>query len=201
MMLPSPVWSIPMITDPYHQLKTDLYTTVPDLLICEAANASLPYRLILWGGAISRDEATRRIGDHGTPGMLYLPQNNPSIGGIETVSVIETDDKHAERTIAHDLFSTCYRVVTPTRAKAEEAKVRSLFPWRLMCRTRPPVLAEFDHIVDRDERMIAYHTGYRPDAPRWAPDIGWLGTIYAIHVRDYDTAILLKTAIGDCDLE
>jgi hypothetical protein len=31
-----------MINDRYHQLKTDLYTTVPDLLICETVD--IPYR-------------------------------------------------------------------------------------------------------------------------------------------------------------
>ena len=188
-----------MTIDPHRQLKTDLYTTVPDLLICETVD--LPYRLIFWGGAISHDEAMRRIDHRGTPGMNYRVWANPSTGAPGMVSVIETDDKNAEHTIASGLFSTCYRVITPAQAEAEEADARSVFPWRLMCRTRPPVRGEIDHILDRRDGVIAYHTGYRPDAPRWAPDMCWLGTIYAIHVRDFTVANLLKTAIGDCDLE
>lgn len=188
-----------MTIDPHHQLKTDLYTTMPDLLICETVD--LPYRLILWGGAISHDEAARRIDAHDKTGMVYRPWFNPSIGGPATVSVIETDDKHAERTIGLGLFSTCYRAITPAQAMVQEAQKRSVFPWCLTFPVRPPARAEFDHIVERSDRVIAYHTGYQPEAPRWAPDVCWLGTIRAIHVRDHDTAVLLKTAIGDCDLE
>jgi hypothetical protein len=188
-----------MNIDLCHQLKTDLYTTVPDLLICEAVD--LPYRLVLWGGAISHDEAIRRIDDYGTPGMKYRVWSNPSVGALGSVSVIRTDDKHAERSVARGLFSTCYRVITPAQADAEDADVRSVFPWRLMCRTRPPVPGEIDNIFFGGDGVIAYHTGYRPDGLRWAPDVSWLGTIYAIHVRDFTIAMLLKTAIGDCDLE
>lgn len=188
-----------MIIDTYHQLKTDLYTTVPDVLVCEAFD--LPYRLVLWGGAIGRDEAVRRIENHGKRGMTYQPWSDPIVGDHATVTVIDTDDNDAGRTIANDRNSTCYRLVTPAQAEAEEATTRSVFPWRVVCRTRPAVLAEFDHLVESSDRMIAYHTGYRPDCPRWAPDISWVGTIYAVHVRDLHTATLLKMAIGHCALE
>lgn len=190
-----------MITDSHHQLKTDIYTTVPDVLICNAADADLPYRLILWGGAISYDEALRHIDHHRKPGMNYQIWTNPSTGAQGTVSVIQTDDKDAKDIIANDRNSVCYRVITPAQAEAQEAKKRSAFPWRLMCRTRPPLLGEFGHIVERNDRVIAYHTGYQPDCPRWAPDISWIDSIYAIYVRDHATAILLKMAIGDCDPE
>jgi hypothetical protein len=70
-----------------------------------------------------------------------------------------------------------------------------------MCRTRPPLESEFDHIVKISELTLDFHTGYRPNGLRWAPDSSLLGTIYAIHVRDYDTAVLLKITIGDCNLE
>lgn len=189
-----------MIIDPHHQLKTDLYTTVPDLLICDTVD--LPYRLILWGDPISHDEAVRRTRANEVKGWQHCIWENPCVAGRGTVSVIETDDKNADRTIAYDRHSTCFRVITPAQAEAEEAKKRSIFPWRLMCRTRPPVRSEFDHVVEPNERLIAYHTGYRADGLRWAaPDICWLGTIYAIHVRDHDAAVLLKMTIGDCDLE
>lgn len=188
-----------MIIDPHHQLKTDLYTTVPDLLICEAVD--LPYQLILWGDPISHDEAIRRIDDLGTTGRNYRIWTNPSISVPGTVSVIHTDDKDAERTVATGLFSTCYRAMTPAQAIAQEAQKRSVFPWRLTFPARPPLNADFDHIVEPSDRVVSYHTGYQPEAPRWAPDICWLGTIHAIHVRDHYTAILLKTAIGEVHVE
>lgn len=188
-----------MITDPHHQLKTDLYTTVPDLLICETVD--LPYKVILWGYPISHDEAIRRIDQFGAPGMNYKLWTNPGDGASGTVSVIQTDDKHAKRTVAQGLFCTCYRVITPAQAKAEEDKERLVFPWRLMCRTRPPLESEFDHIAESSDLRLVYHTGYLYDAWHGAPDISCIDTIYAIHVRDYDTAVLLKMTIGDCDLE
>jgi len=188
-----------MIIDPHHQLKTNLYTTVPDLLICEAVD--LPYRLILWCDPISHNEAMRRIDDLGTIGRNYRPWSNPSVGAPGTVSVIHTDDKDAAHTIAHDLLCTCYRVITPAQAIAQEAQKRSVFPWCLTFPVRPPLNADFDHIVERSDRLVSYHTGYKPEAPRWAPDISWLGTVYAIRVRDFDTAHMLKIAIGECDLK
>ena len=190
-----------MLVDPYHhQLKADLYATIPDLLICLSADEQYPYRLIFWHGAIDHAEAARRIAAHGARGKSYRVWRNPSTDGNGSVSVIETDDQEAERTIGAGIFASCYRVMTPEQAAAEDATTRSLFPWRIMCRTRSPLPGEVRHILGRDG-IIAYHSGYHPDCPRWAPHVEWLGTVYAIHVRDEMTAILLQIAIGDSVIE
>lgn len=189
-----------MLVDPYHQLKSDLYSTNSDMLICTSADARLPYRFIIWRQAISYDDAIARVDANGVPGKSYRIRRNPSVGGLALVSVIDTDDADIAKTVASDLYGFRYRLITPEEALEEDAFMRSLFPWRVMCRKRPPTRAAFQHLLDGDEGVIL-HTGYRPDCPRWAPDRSWMGTVYAIHVRDFTTAHLIHLAIGDCTLE
>lgn len=189
-----------MIFDQYQKMKTDLYCTEPDLLICPSADEAFPYRLIFWHTEIDYAEAQRRIREHGVKGKNYRVWRNPSIDGNGAVSVIETDDIHAETTLGTGLVSTRFRVITPKQAENDEAEKRLVFPWRIMCRTRPPAPNLIREIMGR-RGTIAYHSGYDPNGMRWAPDNSLLGTVYAIHVRDETTALMLQIAIGDSTME
>lgn len=189
-----------MQIDPYHQLKTDLYSTVPDVLVCPAANPEMPYRLIFWERPLGVDEVEQRIADSGAPRSNFNPWMNPTTGERGLISVIETVDENARKTIGAGLLCSCYRVMTPKEAEIEDAQTWAAYPWRIMCRERPPLAREFEHLLHQDA-IIVRNTGYRPDCPRWAPDISWARTIYAIHVQDFVTANLVQMAIGDSVLE
>jgi hypothetical protein len=191
-----------MLIDPHSRLKADLYSTADDALVVAHGSFDLPFRLIIWGRAISYDEAGARVQRHGRPDYDYRICRNPTTSHVSlaSVSVIETDDPDAAGTIGRGLIAHCYRLLTLDAAQREADRWRASYAYRLVRRTRTPSEDAFAHLLEGDEAIIR-NVGYEPDMPRWPLSSHAEDTVHAICLNDPVLATLFVLTIGDFDLQ
>ena len=189
-----------MLIDPHSRLKADLYSTADDALVVAHGSFDLPLRLIIWGSAITYEEAEVRKQRDGRSDREYRILRNPTTSQTGSVSVIETDDPAAASTIGRGLLAHCYRLLTPEAAQREADRWRGSYAYRLVRRSRTPTEAAFAHLLEGDE-LIVRNVGYESDLPRWPRSFHAEDTVHAICLNDPVLATLLDLAIGDFDLQ
>ena len=191
-----------MLIDPHSRLKADLYSTADDALVVAHGSFDLPFRLIIWGSALSSDEARARVQRHGRPDYDYRICGNPTIGHVSSasISVIETDDPDAASTIGRGLLAHCYRLLTPDAAQREADLWRASYAYRLVRRSRTPAEAEFAHMLEGDE-LIVRNVGYEDNMLRWPLSSHAEHTVHAICLNDPVLAELFAITIGDFDIQ